>query len=96
MALMHIRVKYHNMLRRRTGVEQETLDVPSGSSLQVPLEHIAQRYGPSLREMLFAPDGTVATHLVVFHNGQLARHDPLAVHLAEGDELLLFPSISGG
>ena len=93
---MNIQVVYHNMLRRRTGVERETLELPAGTSLYGTLERVADRYGPHLREMLFAPDGTVANHLVVFHNGQLARQDARTVLLADGDELMLFPAISGG
>jgi len=94
--MIHIQIHYHNMLRRRTGVEKETIQLPAGTSLHGALEKVADRYGPHLREMLFVPDGSVANHLVVFHNGQLARQDSRAVQLANGDELMLFPAISGG
>jgi molybdopterin converting factor small subunit len=94
--MMNIHVNYHNMLRRRTAVEQETIQLPAGTSLYGALEKVADHYGPHLREMLFAPDGTVVNHLVIFHNGQLARQDPRTVRLADGDELMLFPAISGG
>jgi len=93
---MQVQVKYHNMLRRRTGVAAESLELPDRSSLLNALETIGQRYEPALHEMLFNPDGTVASHLVIFRNGQLARNDPATITLSDGDELLLFPSISGG
>lgn len=93
---MDVHICYHNMLRRRTGVERETIQLSIGTSLYGALEHVADRYGPHLREMLFAPDGTVANHLVVFHNGQLARQDARTLQLGDGDELMLFPAISGG
>lgn len=93
---MNIHIHYHNMLRRRTGVERESFQMPDASSLYDALEKVAARYGPHLHEMLFAPDGTVANHLVVFHNGQLARQAARTVPLADGDELMLFPAISGG
>jgi molybdopterin converting factor small subunit len=93
---MHIQVKYHNMLRRRTGVAADMLELPEECSLLHALEVIGQRYEPALREMLFNLDGTVASHLVIFRNGQLARDDPGTITLSDGDELLLFPSISGG
>jgi molybdopterin converting factor small subunit len=94
--MMEIHIHYHNMLRRRAGVERETIQLPEETSLYGALDHVAGRYGAHLREMLFAPDGTVANHLVVFHNGQLARQDARTVPLADGDELMLFPVISGG
>jgi molybdopterin converting factor small subunit len=94
--MINVSIRYHNILRRRTGVERETIQLPAETSLYGALEKVADRYGPHLREMLFAPDGTVASHLVVFHNGQLARQDARAVQLADGDELMLFPAISGG
>jgi molybdopterin converting factor small subunit len=94
--MIRVRISYHNILRRQTGVEGETVHLPGGTSLYAALQHLAGHYGPHLREMLFAPDGTVATHLVVFHNGQLARQDARTVQLVDGDELMLFPAISGG
>ncbi len=94
--MIHIHLHYHNMLRRVTGLERETVELPPGASLYGALETIAGRYGPALREMLFLPDGTVASHLVVFRNGQLARDDARTLELADGDELMLFPAISGG
>lgn len=94
--MIEVHVQYHNMLRRRAGVERETLRLPAETSLYDALEKVAAQHGPNLREMLFAPDGTVATHLVIFHNGQLTRQDARAVQLANGDELMLFPAISGG
>jgi len=94
--MINVHIIYHNMLRRRTGVERETIELPAGASLYGTLENVAARYGSHLREMLFAPDGTVANHLVVFRNGQLAREDARTVQLVDGDELMLFPAISGG
>ena len=87
---------YHNMLRRRIGVAAEALELPERSSLLRALETIGRRYEPALSQMLFNPDGTVASHLVIFRNGKLARDDPATITLSNGDELLLFPSISGG
>lgn len=94
--MINIHISYHNMLRRRTGVEREMIQLPAVTSLYGALEQVAGRYGPHLREMLFAPDGTVANHLVIFHNGQLARQDAHTLQLMDGDELMLFPAISGG
>lgn len=91
-----IQVRYHNILRRATDVDQETITLAAGASLRAALEHLADRHGPRLREMLFAPDGSAASHLVVFRNRQLVEHGQLHLPLAAGDELLLFPAVSGG
>lgn len=96
MALIQVQVKYHNMLRRRTGLEQEVVQLPAEASLYDALQQVAERHRPHLHEMIFAPDGTVATHLVVFRNGELTREDARNVSLADGDQLMLFPAISGG
>jgi len=91
-----IRVRYHNILRHAAGVEQETVTLPAGAALRVALEHLADRHGSRLQEMLFAPDGSVASYLVIFRNRKLVEHDQFHVSLADGDELLVFPAVSGG
>jgi molybdopterin converting factor small subunit len=94
--MINVSIHYHNMLRRQTEVEQETIQLPDETSLYGALEKVAKHYAPPLREMLFAPDGAVASHLVVFRNGQLVREDARTVQLGDGDQLMLFPAISGG
>ena len=48
-----LRVRYYNVLRHRTGVEQETIVLPAGAELHSALAHLAERHGPQLRTMLF-------------------------------------------
>ena len=95
-SLIAVSVTYHNMLRYRAGVEQETIALTEGTSLRAALEHLADRHGPRLREMLFAPEGSVASHLVIFRNRKLVPQDEHHLPLADGDELKLFPAIAGG
>jgi MoaD family protein len=94
--MIAVSVRYHNMLRRRTGVEQETITLPEGTALRTALERLADRHGSHLREMLFAPEGDVASHLVIFRNRKLMAHDQHDEPLSDGDELMLFPAIAGG
>jgi molybdopterin converting factor small subunit len=94
--MIAVSVRYHNMLRRRTGIEQETITLGKGTSIRAALEHLANRHGPHLREMLFAQAGSVAPHLVIFRNQRLMSQDQYQLSLADGDELMLFPAIAGG
>jgi molybdopterin converting factor small subunit len=89
-------VRYHNMLRRRAGVEQETIVLPEGASLLRALECLADRHGKRLSEMLFSADGSVVSHLVIFRNRKLVLQDGHSLLLVDGDELMLFPAIAGG
>jgi molybdopterin converting factor small subunit len=94
--MIRVDVRYHNVLRRVAGVEQQRVILPDGTSLTAFLERLAERRGPGLREFLLTPEGDMAPSLVVFRNGQLVRRDQLGLILADGDELKLFPMISGG
>jgi molybdopterin converting factor small subunit len=46
--------------------------------------------------MLLSPSGGLASHLVVFVNQQLVYPGRQSPSLADGDEVKLFPAISGG
>jgi molybdopterin converting factor small subunit len=91
-----VNVRYHNILRKVVGKTEETVVLPVGASLRDVLEHVGDRHGPCLRHMLFAPEGDVASYLVVFRNRKLVPHDQAHAPLADGDELMFFPAISGG
>jgi molybdopterin converting factor small subunit len=75
-------------LRERTGVKQEELTLPAGTTLRDVLNQLNDRYDLGL------PDGT--TMIVV--NGQGCKQLPkrLEHELANGDRLSLFPPIFGG
>lgn len=94
--MITVTVRYHNLLRRMTGVAEETITLPAGTSLRDALERLAQRHVPALREMFFEPDGRISLHLVVFRDRQLARPDQHYAPLTDGEELMLFPAIAGG
>jgi molybdopterin converting factor small subunit len=91
-----VNVRFHNMLRHHTGVEQEALVLPEGTPLHAALADLAHRHGPGLERMLFAAGGAISPHVVIFRNGQLLPRGAGDVTLVAGDELLLFPAISGG
>jgi molybdopterin converting factor small subunit len=94
--MITVTVRYHNLLRRVTGVAEETITLPAGASLRDAMEHLTQRHGPKLRGMLLTPDGGISLHLVIFRNRQLVRPDQHDAPLSNDGELMLFPAIAGG
>ena len=94
--MITVSIRYHNMLLRRAGVEQETITLHEGTSLRAGLNHLADRHGPHLKQMLFSPQGDIVSHLVVFRNRKLVSRKQFDDPLSNGDELMLFPAIAGG
>lgn len=89
-------VRYHNILRSAAGLAQETLPLPENATLYALLKALSVRPEPSLRDLLLEADGSVVSHLVVFINRKLISGDPRGIQLADGDEVMLFPAVSGG
>jgi len=91
-----VTVRYHNILRSAVGLAEESVPLPENAALYGLLEALAEARGSPLGEMLLKADGSVVSHLVMFVNRKLITGDPRSVPLADGDEILLFPSVSGG
>jgi MoaD family protein len=94
--MITVTVHYYNMLRRLTGLPREQVELPEGVDVAAALRSLVARYGPAFAELLFSPSGELASHLVVFVNGQLAAPGAASPYLADGDEVKLLPAISGG
>ena len=94
--MITLSVRYHNLLRRGAGLGKETFTLPQGATLRDALRYLAQLHGSPLREMLLEPEGGISLHLVVFRDDQLVHPDQHDVPLSDGQELMLFPAISGG
>jgi molybdopterin converting factor small subunit len=91
-----VTVHYYNMLRLHAGLASERLELPEGIEVVEAIRHLAERHGPLFGEMLLSPSDGLASHLVVFVNQQLVFPGGPAQPLADGDEVKLFPAISGG
>jgi MoaD family protein len=83
-----VRVKYLSAIRDRTGRRQDELELPPGSTLAAVAEWLARTHS------LVVP----GPQLLATLNGrgwpQLA--DGLATPLSPGDEVAIFPLVSGG
>ena len=94
--MITVTVRYYNMLRRHSGLACERLELPEDTEVSEAIRRLADRHGPAFAGMLLSPSGGLASHLVVFVNQQLVFPGGPAPPLADGDEVKLFPAISGG
>lgn len=71
------------------------VDAESGDTVGDALDDLLDSH-PALRERVIE-DGAVADHINVLRNGRSVYHDDgLSTTLKDGDELALFPPVSGG
>jgi len=90
-----VRVQYYNIIRYAVGWAEENVSVPAGTVVREMLARLCDRH-PQLPAIILAADGTLAPHLVVFVNSKLQSSPDLEQPLQSGDQVLLFPAISGG
>ena len=94
--MITVQVRYNNILRSAAGVTEEMVQVPSDASLLDLLGQLSDSHESRLKTLLFEADGSVVSHLVVFRNQKLVTQDRYKLQLSDGDELMLFPAVSGG
>ena len=71
------------------------VDATAGDTVGDALDDLLDAH-PALRERVIEDDG-VADHINVLRNGRSVYHDDgLSTTLEDGDELALFPPVSGG
>lgn len=95
-----IRVKVHSILGLKDIIGQREIEVSlaEGSNLSNLLFQMAETWGEKLSSRLFEP-GTdhLFPHIRLVVNGQdIAFLSGMETVLKNGDEVLLFPPVSGG
>jgi molybdopterin synthase sulfur carrier subunit len=72
------------------------VDVGPGGTVGDALDELLEDR-PALRERVMTDDGEVQDHINLLRNGQnVAQDDGLDTELEAGDELAMFPPVSGG
>lgn len=81
---MRIRVRYFSNIRERTGVKEEELELPEGATAENLITE-AKRFHPNL--------GIQEQAILVSVNGGFVES---STRLKPGDDVALFPPVSGG
>jgi molybdopterin synthase sulfur carrier subunit len=95
-----VKIKVHTILTLQEVIGQREIEIelPQGTSLKGLLSHMVSAWGERLSERLFKP-GTeeLLPRIRVMVNGRDKEFlQGLETELKEGDEVYLFPPVSGG
>lgn len=82
-------------LRDVAGDRHVDVDVGPGASVEEALEALLAAR-PALRERVTGEDGELEEHVNVYRNGEAIDRTEFECAVEEGDELALFPPVSGG
>lgn len=94
---MELEWKLFADLKERAGEGRVTVEVDAGATVEEALFALVERR-PALEERVFDADGAVRDHVNVLKNGTSVETsgDGLGQSVEVGDELALFPPVSGG
>lgn len=83
-------------LAEAAGERRVTVDVDEGATVGDALDALVETR-PGLRDRLYDETGELHGHINVLRNGtNVMTADGLETPVADGDELALFPPVSGG
>ena len=85
-------------LKEVVGQRLTEVDLPDGSTVEDLMAYLSERWGDELSSRLFEPDGSAFLPYVrIMVNGQTIQFlEGMETPLAEGDEVLILPPVSGG
>lgn len=96
--MIHVSIRYYNIVADYLGRREEQRSLDEGTTVGVLLESLAaesKAFGRlALPALTSGSPGSIGGQVRLFRNGR-AVIEPDQV-LADGDELRLFPAISGG
>ncbi len=87
--MIRVRVRFYAGLRHRVGVSEVTLELPGGARVEHAVDELARMFPRALRRM----KALMGYAYWVAKNGLQVS---LGAELRDGDELVVFPPISGG
>lgn len=90
-----IRVRYFGILAGHAGKRADDVAVQDGTTLGQLLDHLVEIKPESFRAAIFDQKG-LNPLVRVIHNQRSVESAGLDAALADGDEILLFPVVSGG
>lgn len=93
--MVTVLVRYFGILAGHAGRRNETVQVPRGSTVTGLLRHLAQANSGSLGTVLMSRDA-LSPLVQVLHNQRPLDDASIQDELADGDEILFLPVVSGG
>ncbi|MCL4395360.1 MAG: MoaD/ThiS family protein [Chloroflexi bacterium] len=90
-----VHVRYFNVLADYAGTKRADVRVPEGTTLKAFLEHLLKSNPPRFQEAILSANA-LHSYLRLFWNDQLVTDQEYARLLVDGDEIFVFPAISGG
>lgn len=92
---MQIRLRTFAQVKELLGTDS-IIECPPGSSVRWLLNAIRQG-NPKAEDSLFTKDGDLKGHLILMLNStRVYKEDIETLLLSDGDEVALFPPVSGG
>ena len=83
-------------LSEAAGTKEADVSVEPGATVEDALDALVERH-PDLGERVLDDDGNLRDHVNLLRNGtNVHNEDGMATAVEAGDELALFPPVSGG